>query len=186
MYITSDFCKGLKIEYQNKPWVIVDFLHVNPGKGSAFVRTKLKNLETAQVLEVTFKSGEKVGKPDLDLFTMQFLYIEKDKWIFMNTDNYEQFVFSQEEIGEKKYFLNEDSIVKATFYNGKPVSIDVETFVEIKVKETQPSIKGNTASGGGKPATLLTGLILSVPFHIEEGDIIKIDTRTSRYIEKVK
>ena len=145
MYATTDFKKGLKIEYNGKPFVIVEFQHVNPGKGSAFVRTRIRNLETAQVLEVTFKAGEKVNVPDL-----------------------------------------ENSLIKVTFFQARPVSVEVDNFVELKVAETQPNIKGDTSGGGGKPAKMETGLVVTVPFHISEGDILKIDTRTSEYVEKVK
>lgn len=186
MYVTTDFRKGLKIEYNNKPYVIVDFQHVNPGKGAAFVRTKLKNLETAQVLEVTFKSGEKVAVPDLETKEMQYLYTDGTNYTFMDMVHYDQVELSNEDIGTAKSFIIENSVVKVTFYQGKPVSVEVDNFVELVVSETQPNIKGDTSSGGGKPATMETGLVVTVPFHINEGDKLKIDTRTSIYVEKVK
>lgn len=186
MYVTTDFRKGLKIEYSGKPFVIVDFQHVNPGKGAAFVRTKLKNLETAQVLEVTFKSGEKVGVPDLETKDMQYLYSDGTNYTFMDMVNYDQVELSEDDIATAKNFIIENSIVKVTFFQGRPVAVDVDNFIVLAVSETQPNIKGDTSSGGGKPATMETGLVVTVPFHINEGDRLKIDTRTSTYVEKVK
>jgi elongation factor P len=186
MYSTTDFRKGLKIEYKDQPWTIVDFQHVNPGKGSAFVRTKLKNLETARTVEVTFKSGDKVGIPDVATKEMQYLYNDGSSYSFMDNESYDQVSLTQDEIGDAKYYIIENSVVSVTFYKGKPVAVDLPNFVELKVQETQPNIKGDTSSGGGKPATMETGLTISVPFHISEGDVLKIDTRTSEYVEKVK
>ena len=186
MYPTTEFRKGLKIEYKDKPWVIVDFQHVNPGKGSAFVRTRLKNLETAQVVEVTFKSVEKVGIPDLEDKEMQYLYTDGSDFTFMDNTSYDQVTLTANEIDSAKFFLVENSVVKVTFYQGKAVAVEVDNFVELSVSETQPNIKGDTSSGGGKPATLETGLTVTVPFHINEGDKLRIDTRTSTYVEKVK
>jgi elongation factor P len=186
MYVTTDFKKGLKIEYKDQPWVIVEFQHVNPGKGSAFVRTKLKNLETARVVDVTFKSGEKVGIPDLENKEMQFLYTDGASFTFMDNTTYDQVALSNDEIGDSRFFIIENSTVNVTYYKGKPVSVDIPNFVELKVTETQPNIKGDTSGGGGKPATLETGVTVTVPFHISEGDLLKIDTRTTTYVEKVK
>lgn len=187
MYETTDFRKGLKIEYDNKAWVIVDFQHVNPGKGSAFVRTKIKNLETGKVLDVTFKAGvDKVGIPNLKFTEMQYLYNDGTSYVFMDNQSYDQVAMTLDEVGDAKYYLVENSVVRVTIYNDKPVAIDLENFVELQVEETQPNIKGDTSSGGGKPATMVTGLTINVPFHINKGDVLKIDTRTNKYIEKVK
>lgn len=186
MYSTTDFRKGLKIEYNGKPFVIVDFQHVNPGKGAAFVRTRLKNLETAQVLEVTFKSGEKVNVPDLESKEMQYLYNDGTQFTFMDMTTYDQIALTEDDLGDAKNYVVENSMVKVTFFQGKPVSVEVDNFVELKVVETQPNIKGDTSGGGGKPATLETGLTITVPFHINEGDILKVDTRSAEYVEKVR
>lgn len=187
MYQTTDFRKGLNIEYDNKAWVIVDFQHVNPGKGSAFVRTKIKNLETGKVLDVTFKAGvDKVGIPNLSFTEMQYLYSDGTNYVFMDNNSYDQVTLTEDEIGDARYYLVENSVVKVTIYNNKPVSIDLDNFVELRVAETQPNIKGDTSSGGGKPATMETGLVINVPFHINKDDMLKIDTRTNKYIEKVK
>ncbi|MBC61910.1 MAG: elongation factor P [Zetaproteobacteria bacterium] len=187
MYQTTDFRKGLKIEYDNKVFVIVEFQHVNPGKGSAFVRTKLKNLENGKVLDVTFKAGvDKVGIPDIETTEMQYLFSDGNSYTFMDNKSYDQVALSNEDVGDAKFYLKENSMVRVTIFNGKPVAIDIDNFVELEVKETQPNIKGDTSSGGGKPATMETGLTITVPFHINAGDILKIDTRTNKYIEKVK
>ena len=187
MYETTDFRKGLKVEYENKAWTIVEFQHVNPGKGSAFVRTKLKNLETGKVLDVTFKAGvDKLGVPDVSFCEMQYLYNDGQNFIFMDNSTYDQVSLSSDDIGDAKFYLMENSVVRVTMYNGKPVAIDLENFVELEVADTQPNIKGDTSSGGGKPATMETGLVITVPFHINKGDRLKVDTRTNKYIEKVK
>lgn len=187
MYQTTDFRKGLKIEYDNQAWTIVEFQHVNPGKGSAFVRTKIKNLETGKVLDVTFKAGvDKVGIPDLAFTEMQYLYSDGSSYTFMDNNTYDQVSLTTDEVGDAKYYLVENSVVKVTIYRGKPVAIELDNFVELEVKETQPNIKGDTSSGGGKPAVMETDLTITVPFHINAGDVLKIDTRTNKYVEKVK
>lgn len=186
MYSTTDFKRGLKIEYKDAPWVIVEFQHINPGKGAAFTRTKIKNLETARVVEVSFRSGDKVGIPDIATKDMQYLYNDGSAYTFMDSETYDQFTLTAEEIAEAKDFIIENSVVSVTFYKGRPVSVDVPNFVELRVTETQPNIKGDTSGGGGKPATMETGLVVTVPFHISEGDLLKIDTRDSSYVEKVK
>ena len=187
MYETTEFRKGLKIEYDNKAFEIVEFQHVNPGKGSAFVRTRLKNLESGRVIDVTFKAGvDKVGIPDIAYMEMQYLYSDGATFTFMDTKTYDQITLTKEEVGDASYYLVENSVAKVTFYKGKPVSIDLENFIELRVKETQPNIRGDTSSGGGKPAIMETGLTVTVPFHINEGDMLKIDTRTNKYVEKVK
>jgi elongation factor P len=186
MIATTEFRKGLNILYDNKPFTIVDFQHVNPGKGSAFVRTKLKNLETAQVLEITFKSGDVVGIPDLEFKEMQYLYNDGRTFTFMDSETYDQVTLTNDDLGDCVYYIIENSTVKVTFFAGRPVSVAVDNFVQLEVSETQPNIKGDTSGGGGKPATLQTGLVVTVPFHISVGDILKIDTRTNKYVEKVK
>lgn len=186
MYSTADFRKGLKIEYNDKPYVIVEFQHVNPGKGSAFVRTRLKNLETAQVLEITFKSGDKVNAPDLEMRNMQYLYKEGQNYTFMDVKTYDQFTITPEELGDVKNYIVENGTAFVTFYKQRPVSVEVDTFVELEIVDTPPNIRGDTSGGGGKPATLSTGLVIQVPFHINTGSIVKVDTRTASYVEKIK
>ena len=187
MYQTTDFRKGLKVEYDGKAWNIVNFQHVNPGKGSAFVRTKLKNLETGQVLDVTFKAGvDKLAIPDVQFAEMQYLYFDGSNYTFMDTSSYEQVTLTDDEVGDVKNYIIENGMVRVTFYKGRPVALEVDNFVELEVVETQPNIKGDTSGGGGKPATLQTGLVVTVPFHIAVGNVLKIDTRTDKYVEKVK
>jgi elongation factor P len=186
MYSTSEFKKGLKVEYEGKPWMIVDFQHVNPGKGASFTRTKLKNLQTKQVLEISVRSGDMLGVPDLEIRDMQYLFREGDNYVFMDNKTYEQFSLSAEDLGDNRFYVVENGVVRCTFFQNKPVDIDVENFVNMKVVETAPNFKGDTSGGGGKPATLETGLVVQVPFHIVEGDVIRIDTRVPKYMEKVK
>lgn len=186
MYSTTDFRKGLKIEFNGKPWVIVEFQHVNPGKGSAFVRTRLRNLETGQVLENTFKAGDKVPVPDLENREMQYLYNDGTKYTFMDNASYDQVTLTNDELGDAKDWIIENSVVKVTYFQGRPVTVELDNFVELEVVETQPNIKGDTSGGGGKPAKMQTGVTVTVPFHINVGDKLKIDTRTGEYVEKVK
>ena len=186
MYSTTDFKKGLKIEYKDQPWVIVDFQHVNPGKGAAFTRTRLKNLETTRTVEVTFKSGEKVAVPDIADKEMQYLYNDGSSYTFMDQESFDQITLTAEEIDDAKFYIIENGSVSVTYYKGRPVTVTVPNFVELKVVETQPNIRGDTSGGGGKPAKMETGLIVTVPFHIGEGEVLKIDTRTGEYVEKVK
>jgi elongation factor P len=186
MYSTGDFKKGLKIELDGAPYVIVDFLHVKPGKGGAFVRTKIKNLMTGKVLDQTFRSGEKVKRPDLVEREMQFLYREGDNFTMMDNENYEQLALTAEQLGDSVLFLIENLDVKVLFFNQQPVAIELPTFVELAVAQTEPGLKGDTASGGSKPATLESGAVLQVPLFINEGDRVKVDTRSGDYIERAK
>lgn len=186
MYATTEFKKGLQVEYNSQAWTIVDFQHVNPGKGAAFTRTKLKNLETGRVVEVSFRSGEKVGVPDVQTKDMQYLYNDGASYTFMDQESYDQVQLTNDEIGDAKDYIIENMVVSVTYYKGKPVAVQLPNFVELKVAETQPNIKGDTSGGGGKPAKMETGVMVTVPFHINEGDLLKIDTRTGEYIERVK
>jgi elongation factor P len=186
MYSTPDFRKGLKIEINGEPFVITDFLHVKPGKGGAFVRTTLKSLITGNVTDKTFRSGEKVDAPDLEEKSMQFLYESDGEYHFMDTETYEQLFLTADQLGESKNYLQENVEVTLLFHNGKPIGVDVPIFVELKVSETEPGLKGDTASGATKPATLETGMTVQVPLFVNEGDILKIDTRTGKYIERVR
>jgi elongation factor P len=186
MYSTSEFKKGLKIEMDGTPYAIVEFLHVKPGKGGAFVRTKIKNLVTGKVLDQTFRSGEKVKRPDLVEREMQFLYREGDNFYLMDNENYEQLALTAEQLGDAVQFLTENLNVKVLFFNQQPVTAEVPNFVELTVAQAEPGLKGDTASGGSKPATLETGAIIQVPLFINEGDRVKVDTRTGAYIERAK
>ncbi|MBW2134812.1 MAG: elongation factor P, partial [Deltaproteobacteria bacterium] len=182
MYTTADFKKGLKIEVNETPFVIVDFLHVKPGKGGAFVRTKLKNLLTGRVIDQTFRSGEKVERPDLQEKDMQYLYQEGDSYCLMDNQTFEQLILTAEQMGDSRNFLQDNVNLQVIFYKGQPIGVELPTFVELKVSHTEPGVRGDTASGATKPATLETGFQIQVPLFIEEGDLVKIDTRTGTYI----
>lgn len=186
MYSTPDFRKGLKIELNGEPFVIVEFLHVKPGKGGAFVRTTLKSLITGNVIDRTFRSGEKIEKPDLEEKAMQYLYDSDGQYYFMDTETYEQLFLNADQLGDAKDYLQENVEVNVLFHNGKPIGVDVPIFVELKVASTDPGLKGDTAGGATKPATLETGMTVQVPLFVNEGDTLKIDTRTGKYIERVR
>lgn len=185
-YSTSDFKKGLKIEWDGRPFVIIDFLHVKPGKGGAFVRTKLKNLVTGGVIDQTFRSGERVGKPDLVEKEMQYLYRDQDLYHFMDNETFEQISLTGDQIGEGKKFLEHNIAIKVLFYKDQPIGVELPTFVELQVIKTTPDIKGDTVSGATKPATLETGAVIQVPLFIDEGDTVRVDTRSGIYIERAK
>ncbi len=186
MYSTPDFRKGLKIEINGEPFSIVEFQHVKPGKGGAFVRTTLKSLITGNVIDKTFRSGEKVDKPDLEEKEMQYLYESDGEFHFMENSTYEQLFLTTEQLGEARNYLQENVTVTVLFHNGKPVGVDVPIFVELKVASTEPGFRGDTAAGGTKPAVLETGMTVQVPLFINEGDVLKIDTRVGRYVERVR
>ena len=186
MYTTAEFKKGLKIELEGKPFLIVDFQHVKPGKGGAFVRTKLKNMINGRVIDQTFRSGEKVGRPDMEEKEMQYLYRDGDNFVFMDNANYEQVYLSKDQIGEQTQFLQENINIKLLYFNKEPLGLELPNFVELKVTGTEPGFKGDTATGGNKPATLETGAVIQVPLFIAEGDRIRVDTRTGSYMERVK
>lgn len=185
MYGTNQFRNGLKIEIDNEPFVIVEFQHVKPGKGGAFVRTRLKSLLTGNVLDKTFRSGEKVGKPQLEEKEMQYLYSADNQYHFMDTETYEQSFLTEEQLGTSKNYLQENVVVKVLFYNGQPIGVEVPIFVELRITDTDPGVRGDTASGGTKPAVLDTGATVQVPLFLNIGDSIKVDTRTGEYIERV-
>jgi elongation factor P len=182
---TSDFRKGLKIEIDGEPFEIVEFQHVKPGKGSAFVRTTIRSLLTGRVLQPTLKSGEKVGKPDIEDKEMQYLYLQGEDFYFMDTRNYEQTFLSEKVLGEARNFLKENINVSVLFYNGKAIGVTLPNSVDLKVTKCDPGVRGDTVSGAMKPATLETGYTVNVPLFINEGDVLKIDTRDGKYLTRV-
>lgn len=184
MLATNQFRKGAKLEVDGVPCEIIEFQHVSPGKGGAFTRTKLRNMLTGNVLEKTFKSGEKLPRANTDERTMQYLYNDADGYHFMDNKNYEQITISAEQLGDRVGFMQENIQVSVMLYNDKPIGVELPNFVELEIAETDPAFKGDTVSGG-KPARLVTGATISVPFHLSEGDVIKVDTRDSSYSEKV-
>jgi elongation factor P len=185
MPTTSEFRKGLKIELNGEPFIIVDFLHVKPGKGGAFVRTKLRNLRTGNVLEHTFRSGERVESPDIEEKETQYLYNDGEKYYFMDKESYWQFELTEDQLGNTKDFLQENVTVTVLFYNQNPVGVVLPTFVQLRIDRTEPGVRGDTATGGTKPARVETGAVVQVPLFVEEGDLIKVDTRTGEYVERV-
>ncbi len=186
MYSTQDFRKNLKIEIDGEPYVIVECQHVKPGKGVAFVKTKYKSLITGRVLENNFRSGDTVGKPDLEIRNMEYLYKEEDKYVFMDQSNYEQVHIEETFISEAVPFLKDNIEVEVLFHKGKPISIELPTFVVLKVVKSDPGVKGDTAQGGTKPATLETGATILVPLYLEEGEYVRVDTRTGEFVERAK
>ena len=184
MYSTSDFKKGLKVLIEGQPYSIVDFQHVKPGKGNQFTRTKLKNMLTGTNLEKTFKSGEKFEVPDVMTRDCQFLYSDEEGFHFMDKESYDQHRMSPEDVGDAKNFLIENLDSTIMFFNDRAIGVDVPNTVKLKVTQTDPGLKGNTVTGATKPATLETGHTVHVPLHINEGDTLKIDTRTGEYMER--
>lgn len=182
---TNNFHTGLTIELDGDIYTVINFQHSKMARGSAFVRTKLKNVETGQVIEKTFRAGEKVKRAHLDKRQQQYLYQSGEQFFFMDMETYEQIPLSQEDLGDAVQYLKENMIIDVLMYEGKAIGIELPTFVELEVVKTTPGIKGDTVSGGSKPATLETGLSVRVPLFINEGDVIKVDTRTGEYIERV-
>jgi elongation factor P len=182
---TSQFRNGLKIEIDGEPFTITYFQHVKPGKGGAFVRTKIRNLRSGRVLDKTFRSGEKVNEADIDDKKMQFLYHDGDHLVFMDQETYDQIPFSPEQIGDAMKYLKENLDVDVMFWKGNPINIELPAFIEVTVSKCDPGIKGDTASGATKPATIETGATLQVPLFIKEGEVIRVDTRSGEYVERV-
>jgi len=186
MISTSEFKKGVKMELDSTPFVIIDFQHVKPGKGGAFVRTNVKNLITGKVIDRTFRSGEKVKEADIEQRSMQYLYKDGNDFILMDNETFDQIAISEETVGNDSKWMLEEAIVNVLIYKGNPVTIELPPFMELKIVETDPGVKGDTAQGGRKPATLETGAVVNVPLFVAEGETIKVDTRTGDYIERVK
>lgn len=186
MISTADFRKGMtKILFRNEPWVIADFSHVKPGKGGAFVRTKLKNLKNGLILDETFRSGEKFEAPDLRQSTVQYLYSEGDLYHFLDQESYEQYTLNKAQIASILSYLKDETLYTILFFEEKPIVVEAPTFMNLRVIETVPGVKGDTAQGGSKPAKLETGLTIHVPLFVTENDLLKVDTREDLYIERV-
>jgi elongation factor P len=181
---TAEFRKGLRIVYDGAPYTIVDFQHVKPGKGGAFVRTKLKHMRTGRVIDNTFRSGEKVELVDFEEKHMQFLYRD-DRFHFMDTATFEQVSLSPDEVGDVADYLKESTEVDVLFIDGAPAGVDIPNFVELRIAKTDPGVRGDTAQGGSKPARLETGAVVQVPLFLNEGDVVKVDTRTGEYLGRV-
>lgn len=185
MISVNDFKTGLTIEVDGDIWRVLEFQHVKPGKGAAFVRSKLKNLRTGAIQEKTFRAGEKVGRAQIDNKEMQYLYSTGDTFVFMDTSTYEQVELSRAQIEYELNFLKENMEVHIIMYKGEVIGIDLPNTVELKVVETEPGIRGDTASGGSKPAKLETGLVVQVPFFVNVGDTIVVNTDDGSYVSRV-
>jgi len=186
VYESSDLRKGLKIIIDGQPFIITDFQFSKPGKGQALYRCKLKNMITGYTMDRTYRSGDKFEPANLEERRMQFLYNDAEGYHFMDTKTYDQVTLTEENIGEAKNFLQDNMEVDVLFFNETPISINLPNFVQLKVVKADPGVKGDTATGATKPATLETGYTIQVPLFIEEGDTLKIDTRTGQYVERVK
>ncbi|MBM4762258.1 elongation factor P [Bacillus sp. B15-48] len=184
MISVNDFRTGLTIEVDNSIWRVMDFQHVKPGKGAAFVRSKLRNLRTGAVQEKTFRAGEKVAKAQIDNRRMQYLYASGDQHIFMDNESYEQIELPANAIDYELKFLKENMEVSIMMYHGETLGVELPNTVELEVTDTEPGIKGDTASGGTKPATLETGLTVQVPFFVNQGDRLIINTTDSSYVSR--
>ena len=183
---TSSFRNGLVIKHKNNLFKIIEFLHVKPGKGGAFVRTKLKNIKTGQVIDETFRSGEKIEEIRLDAQNYNFLYKDSDEFFFMNNETFDQISLAKDVIGENSDFLIDNTETTIVFHKDVPIEVRIPVHVNLKVIDTDPGEKGNTAQGGSKPAKLETGISLQVPLFVQIGDVLKVDTREKKYIERIK
>lgn len=186
MVSAGDFRKGLTIEIDGTAYVVVDFQHVKPGKGAAFVRTKIKNVITGAVLERTFNPSDKMPKANLETKKMQYLYNEDGLYYFMDNETYEQLPLNKSQIEDALLYIKENDVVTIKFFKGNPFSVEQENFVELQVIECEPAVKGDTATNATKYATLETGLVLSVPMFVEKGETIRVDTRSGEYMERIK
>ncbi len=182
MYSTTDFRRGLKIEVDGTPYEMVEFQHFKPGKGGAMVRTKLRNILTGRMQDITFRAGEKVERPDLEVREMQYLYKETDDLIFMDLTSYEQLTIPVKSIADKAGFLKESQLVPVLLYQGRPLDIELPASLVFEVVQTEPGVKGDTVSNVTKPATTETGLVIQVPIFVNIGDKVKVDTRSSAYL----
>lgn len=186
MIDTSNFRNGLHIIQDADIYTIVEFQHVKPGKGGAFVRTKLKNIKSGAVTDKTFRAGEKMEQAVVERKPMQYLYNQDDEYILMDMETFDQTSVPRSLIGDQAKYLKENSEITVTSHNGAIIGIEIPFFAELEVTETDPGVRGDTASGGSKPATLETGAVVQVPFFINIGDKIKVDTRTDAYMERVR
>ncbi|MCL6639316.1 MAG: elongation factor P [Firmicutes bacterium] len=184
MISTNDFKTGLTIELDGEVYQVIDFQHVKPGKGAAFVRSKIKNMRTGAVVERTFNAGEKIPRARIDRREMQYLYNDGKDYNFMDMESYDQIQLTGDQLGDAVKYLKENMNIQVLMYQGRHIGVELPNFVELEVVDTAPGIKGDTASGGSKPATLETGAVVQVPFFINVGDKLQIDTRTGNYIKR--
>lgn len=185
MVSAGDFRNGLTIEFEGNVYQVIEFQHVKPGKGAAFVRTKLKNIKNGGVVEKTFRPTEKCPQAHIDRADMQYLYSDGDLYHFMDVETYDQIALNADDVGEALKFVKENEMVKMLSHNGQVFSVEPPLFVELAITDTEPGFKGDTTTGATKPATVETGALVYVPLFVEIGDIIKIDTRTGEYLSRV-
>ena len=186
MYEAADLRKGLKIQIEGEPYILTDFSFVKPGKGQALYKCKLKNLITGSQFDRTFRSGDRFERADLDEQEMEFLYQEGTQYCFMNTSSYEQVEIEEEQVGDAKNYLTNNINVSVSFFQAKPMAINLPTFVDLKVVKADPGVKGDTATGATKPVTMETGYEIQVPLFVEQGETLRLDTRTGQYVSRVK
>jgi len=184
MISVNDLRTGLTIEVDGEIYSVVEFLHVKPGKGAAFVRTKLKNLRSGNTVEKTFRAGEKVARAHIELKEMQFMYSTGDDYFFMDMETYDQITLTKDDLGDAPKYLIENMTIGIQFYQGQPVGVELPTTVVLEVVHTEPGFRGDTAQGATKPATLQTGITVQVPLFVEQGDMVKVDTRTGEYLSR--
>ncbi|WP_337288984.1 elongation factor P [Candidatus Methylomirabilis sp.] len=180
----GDLRPGVKVELDGSPFIVTDFQWVKPGKGGAFMRTKLKNMKTGAIIDRTFRTEEKLQKAEVEDRKVQFLYHDGDVYHFMDTESFDQFTMDEKQLGEASGFLKEEMIISVMSHRGEPIGVVLPTFVELRVTETEPGFRGDTTSGGSKPATLETGATIQVPLFINIGDLLRVDTRTGAYVER--
>ena len=185
-YSTNEFRSGLRILIDNDPCIIVDNEFVKPGKGQAFNRVRIRNLKTGKTVDKTFRSGESVEAADVMDTDMQFLYADGEFWHFMVPDTFEQYAADEKAIGDAKLWITDGDVCQITLFNNSPLLVEPPNFVELEITETDPGVKGDTASGGVKPATLSTGAVVRVPLFVDQGEVIKVDTRSKEYVSRVK
>ncbi|NLJ75221.1 MAG: elongation factor P [Firmicutes bacterium] len=184
MISVNDLRTGLTLEIEGEIYSVVDFLHVKPGKGAAFVRTKLKNIRTGTTQERTFRAGERVARAHIETKQMQYLYSSGSDYFFMDTNTYDQVALQADDLGDAPKYLLENMTIGIQFYQGQAVGVDLPTTVNLKVVQTEPGFRGDTAQGATKPATLETGITVQVPLFVEQDDVIKVDTRTGEYLSR--
>ena len=185
MVVAGDFKNGITIEYENNIWQVIEFQHVKPGKGAAFVRTKLKNIKSGGVIEKSFRPTEKFPQAHIERKDYQYLYADGDLYNFMDVETYDQIALSKDNVGDSLKFVKENEMVKLVSHAGEVFAIEPPLFVELVITESEPGVKGDTATGATKPAVVETGATVMVPLFVNQGDTIKIDTRTGEYLSRV-
>ncbi|MFC1857145.1 elongation factor P [Thermodesulfobacteriota bacterium] len=186
MYECGDLRKGLKIEIDGEPYVIIQFQFVKPGKGQALYKCKLKNMLTGAQFDRTFRSGDKFNEARLEEREMEYLYFDKENYCFMNTSTYDQDFITRDQVGEAQHFLKENTVCNVLYFDERTIGVSLPNFVDLRIAKADPWVKGDTASGDSKPAELETGYVIQVPPFVEQGQLVRIDTRTGQYVERVK